>query len=261
MGFALQLNAPYTIYTKRFTARSVDEFTSSLPQGFPIPKARPVAMNYDRGKYGFGPLWKNLNILQKQIAWDGYNPFILSSYELLSDSLTELHKHTISQLPVFIADTVLDESQIHVYDFETYKHKKAIFVDDISLYPNSTAKHTADSARFVSFKPCEMDVEVYSSMPAILVLQQNYYPGWRAIVNGENAGIILVNKSLIGLEIPSGISKVKFIFKPVGVSLAFAITCISVVIWLTLLIVLFYASKKHTQRKEAESIKGLWFKQ
>jgi hypothetical protein len=50
--------------------------------------------------------------------------------------------------------------------------------------------------------------------PAILVLAENHYPDWRVRVDGEEAPLLRVNHSLMGVAIERGEHGVEFAFRP-----------------------------------------------
>ena len=50
--------------------------------------------------------------------------------------------------------------------------------------------------------------------PAFLVLSEVWYPGWRAIINGDAAPVLRVNGGLQGLLVPAGRSTVQLTFAP-----------------------------------------------
>jgi hypothetical protein len=74
-------------------------------------------------------------------------------------------------------------------------------------------------ARATRYDPGAIDVELDQPSPdgAALVVSENYYPGWSAIVDGKPASIGRADMSLIGVELPAGARKIelRFTSKPV----------------------------------------------
>ncbi len=58
------------------------------------------------------------------------------------------------------------------------------------------------------------DMELSAPAPAgsALVVSENYYPGWRATVDGRSAAVGRVDYTLIGIELPAGARKVSLVF-------------------------------------------------
>jgi hypothetical protein len=69
-------------------------------------------------------------------------------------------------------------------------------------------------ARTTRFDPGAIDVELDGPAPAgsALVVSENYYPGWTALVDGKNAIIGRADMTLIGVELPAGARKVELRF-------------------------------------------------
>jgi uncharacterized membrane protein YfhO len=71
-------------------------------------------------------------------------------------------------------------------------------------------------------------VRTSADAPAILVLAEPWYPGWRATIGGRPAEVFPVNGWMRGLVVPAGQSDVEFTFHSrllaagLGISLASA---------------------------------------
>ncbi len=57
-------------------------------------------------------------------------------------------------------------------------------------------------------------VEAASGTPKMLVVSQNWYPGWRARVNGQWRKVERVNGALMGVPVDTGRSDVEFLYRP-----------------------------------------------
>jgi len=65
---------------------------------------------------------------------------------------------------------------------------------------------------------------------AVLVLTDNYYPGWNVYINGEKKDLIKTNYSQMGVLIPSGENRVDFKFEPKSVKFGQTISLISLLL-------------------------------
>lgn len=83
----------------------------------------------------------------------------------------------------------------------------------------------------------EVEVTGSLSAPGIIVLSDVYYPGWRAIVNGEREEPVLeVNTFLRGVALPAGEHTIRFVYRPTWLIPAVVITLLALVIWMAIVI-------------------------
>jgi hypothetical protein len=85
-----------------------------------------------------------------------------------------------------------------------------VHAQQISKLPDSTG--IAVSA--THYGPGRISVELAQPAPAgsALVVSENFYPGWTALVDGKPAPIGRANYVLIGVELPAGAKKVELAF-------------------------------------------------
>jgi len=69
-------------------------------------------------------------------------------------------------------------------------------------------------ARVVRQGPDRVEVRARASRPALMVLADNYYPGWRATVDGRATTVYLANHTFRGVVVPAGEHTVVFTFAP-----------------------------------------------
>ncbi len=112
MVVAVQLNAPYSVYSGQFDQKSIKAFTDKLPEGFPVADTQPVSKHFDDPKLASGPVWRNLNIFYKKPAFDGSNPFYLKSFQILLDSFPGLLQSTVKNPEVCFASNIKPEKLI-----------------------------------------------------------------------------------------------------------------------------------------------------
>ena len=68
------------------------------------------------------------------------------------------------------------------------------------------------TARIAHFAPESITIEAESERPALLVIAEALYPGWRAQVNGVQAPCMPVNAWMRGVPVPAGHSQVLLTF-------------------------------------------------
>jgi hypothetical protein len=69
-------------------------------------------------------------------------------------------------------------------------------------------------ARIVDDRRNRVAVLTDSRGDGLLVLSDNYYPGWRATIDGAEAPIVRANRTMRAVAVPAGTHVVLFEFKP-----------------------------------------------
>ena len=69
--------------------------------------------------------------------------------------------------------------------------------------------------------PNELSYNVYATAPTVLVINQNYYPGWR--IEGGNASFV-TEGTLLALRLPPGRQQITLVYRPRFLLVAFALT-------------------------------------
>ena len=70
-------------------------------------------------------------------------------------------------------------------------------------------------------------IRTESAGPAVVVVSQMYYPGWKASVDGSSARVYPVDVALTGFIVPSGLHEVRLYFRPNSFLLGLAISIVS----------------------------------
>jgi hypothetical protein len=92
-------------------------------------------------------------------------------------------------------------------------------------------------AEIVAYGWNQVTVQVKTAAPALLVLSDAYYPGWRAQLDGETVPIYETNEIGRGVFVPAGRHSVAFTFRPPVLHLAAALAigglllALSLVVW------------------------------
>lgn len=83
------------------------------------------------------------------------------------------------------------------------------------------------SAEVTRYEANRVDVKTDANAPSILVLAENHYPGWRAYVDGEAAGVLRVDYNLRGVYVPAGAHEVRFVYRPKSVLIGLAVSLLT----------------------------------
>jgi hypothetical protein len=100
----------------------------------------------------------------------------------------------------------------------------------------SVGTSAAGSARIVSYAPDKVRILVQAKRESVLVLTDDYFPGWVASVNGHPANVARVDYLLRGVGIGAGTSTVTFSYQPSSWRAGWIISLAAFVVWLGVLV-------------------------
>lgn len=66
----------------------------------------------------------------------------------------------------------------------------------------------------VSYEPGRVAVKIHLPAPGTVVINESWFPGWEATVNGHGAAVFRANYLLIGVVAPAGDSEIVLEFRP-----------------------------------------------
>jgi hypothetical protein len=94
-------------------------------------------------------------------------------------------------------------------------HSEAVMFDPMPALPACTAP--ADSVDLKEDHGSRVSLSVRLSCPAMIVVSDTYFPGWRAYVDGARAPIYSVNAAMRGIVAPAGVHSVTMRYRPMAV--------------------------------------------
>ena len=97
--------------------------------------------------------------------------------------------------------------------------------------------------------PTHTRIRCRASAPAMLVLADPYYPGWRATVNGKETRILPAYWGLRGVAVNEGDSEVTFEYRPAWLAPGLAATGAALLLALAALAI---PGKRTCEQPEAE---------
>jgi hypothetical protein len=83
------------------------------------------------------------------------------------------------------------------------------------------------------YTPNRIEIQAQTNSPGLLILSDQYAPGWQATVNGEAADVLRVDTLLRGVCVPAGNSEIVFTYLPRSLILGGVISALS---WAAVLI-------------------------
>jgi hypothetical protein len=97
----------------------------------------------------------------------------------------------------------------------------------------------------------ELSFRATASSAATFVWSQTYYPGWKATVDGEEVPVLRVNMALTGILFPAGSHEIRFVFQPLSFRIGMAITILTAIIVVGLLVLGLFRKRGDTVRVSA----------
>jgi membrane protein YfhO len=113
--------------------------------------------------------------------------------------------------------------------------------DHPALDKTAFDSQTSNSAVIVEDKRNRVVVETTNTQDGLLVLSDNYYPGWRATVDGARAEVLRANHTMRAVKVPVGHHMVSFVFMPASF---FTSVYISIAVAVLILLALIVAALK-----------------
>jgi hypothetical protein len=84
----------------------------------------------------------------------------------------------------------------------------------------SGALEPPGDGRVIHRRRNRVEVEIEAKHPGVLVLNESYFAGWNARVDGASAPVFRANYALRGVSVPAGARRVVFEFAPPGLSMS-----------------------------------------
>jgi hypothetical protein len=118
-------------------------------------------------------------------------------------------------------------------------------VDDVQSLPDPLPINV----RVASYAPGAVELELDAPAPqgSALVVSENYYPGWRAIVDGQPAELGRVQFSFIGVELPAGGRRIQLTFSSSTYAAGRTVTLVALLLALGWLLFAALADRRRSE--------------
>lgn len=110
--------------------------------------------------------------------------------------------------------------------------KEAVF-EEKTEYKNNEGNLGA--VKIIEDTYTKVYIEVNSKGRSLLILSDNYYPGWKAFINNRETKIYRANYGFKGIIVPDGKNKVTFVYDPWFFRLGLSVSLFSLFIYLILI--------------------------
>lgn len=93
-------------------------------------------------------------------------------------------------------------------------------------------KETALDLSIQKYSEQEVLIKTNSNFNSMLVISDNFYPGWKAYVDDKETKIYRANYTLRAVELPAGKHIIRFLYSPSSFKIGLAISIMSIVIYI-----------------------------
>jgi uncharacterized membrane protein YfhO len=104
-------------------------------------------------------------------------------------------------------------------------------------------------ARIIEDKRNRVVVETTSLQGGLLVLSDNYYPGWKASVDGQPSLVFRANHTMRAVRVPAGTHVVSFEFAPVTFWTSVYVSVAATIVTLAALAVATARARRRKKRR------------
>lgn len=187
-----------------------DEGINSL---FQRDRNRTHSIEYSNAERTRSGLDSTSVILNHTLDEQGYLSVVLNYVETYSASE---HCRLSAELPVaYITNDVVSEAEVDytewIQDTEVSPWQIYVEHNEVELDKSKPIQQAAIAEQFISG---HIMFQLEQETSGFLVVQQSYYPGWYAYVDGKKEDIIKINGTFLGVFLNEGNHKVEFVFKP-----------------------------------------------
>lgn len=111
-----------------------------------------------------------------------------------------------------VPDPAAALAALQAADFDPRREAIVVAAPNISL--PLAAPAAVEPVQLLAYSSNAMTMQVTAQAPALLVVSELWYPGWRVTIDEKPAPLLLVNSALRGVGVPAGNHTVRFWFAP-----------------------------------------------
>ena len=143
----------------------------------------------------------------------------------------------------YLSDTILNSSQKLLMD-TLLRSKRFSICPGLEPYTIHNPSLQTGKIELKYFSPNYFSFETESNVKSFFTIFQQYNHNWKVSINGKASTIYKTNIAFMGTPVPTGKSKIEFLYKPSGVIIAIYFSV------LTILLLLSFYIYRYTRRKE-----------
>lgn len=225
MVIAVQLNIFYTGVSK-MKPNDIYQFIKNSPKGFPIPDANDKIIDNTDASVSHKPLWRNTNIFNKSISYQGYSSFYFQNFNYLFDSVAYLKNAVLNNPLLYLSDKMYAYHMLPDTLLPNIDNKN-IYADDsiFKKYKNSNlGLNKTDTVYITEFSPNRINAVCHNQNAVIVNLLQTNYTGWQVFVDNKPINHFTSNYLFISAIIPKGKHEICFKYSNQPIIIGFIIS-------------------------------------
>ncbi len=192
------------------------------------------------------------SLIISEREWPSWNPYILSGHPMLADPLSQPFYRVLPLLSlwlgtarafavglwgqvclaavhpkayvVYAAETISDDNQAVARLLDDRFAIDSQAITDVPVPLTNRSPVSPTPVRITSYQSDHIEMVATTSETGLLVLRDQYHPGWKATVDGEETQLLRVNHVFRGVMIPPGTHEVVFTFQPNSLSMGLAMS-------------------------------------
>lgn len=181
-----------------------------------------------------------INKNQDKIKPEQKNIVYQNEFHYLTKNPDALPRAYLAAKPQVIRE---DEKILKTLFDPNFDHKNSVILEE-HVPGNYKQSSISGSVKITAYRPDLITLKTQSASDSILVLSDNYYPGWIAFVDNKPVPIMRANYSFRALPVPAGNHEVSMIYDPLSFKSGLYISILTTVV----LILLFLNYQKITKR-------------
>lgn len=213
MFLAVQLNVYYTVADAVVSPVDLAFNLDQRPAGFPRPRPENQVSANTEQQAAYSLLWRNTNIYNKTVSFEGFNSFRLKNCESLADTFPDLAKTMLNNPLIYLSDHLIPESQLRESpEMELGSDMLFVHPSDFKAGLPLLEKSGSDTVVVTGFSPVNIRAEVSCSRPIAVTLLQASYPGWKVLVDGVETPCFVSNRMFISFICQPGKHRIEYIY-------------------------------------------------
>lgn len=221
-GYDFPVETRFDALWRQYVAPGVGDFTQ--PEEF--AEATPVSLRaldlLSVSDLLVDPLLAKLKPLHEpglRVVYDGKDGVIYGNDQALPRVFVVNRQHTVAG-----GDVALHAVMAPGFD----RRAVAVTESPIAGLPQATSgPPAAASARLVSYKAERVEIHATASARSLVILTDNYYPGWQVTVDGHPAKIERVDYLLRGVVIGPGSHTIVYTYRPTSWTVGWIISLVT----------------------------------
>lgn len=137
---------------------------------------------------------------------------------------------------VYAAETITDDTEANARLLSVEFDLRNSAVSSVILPLPTRPELPANPAQITAYTSTAVTIQARARQAGLLVLGDQYYPGWRVYVDGRPAEIVRANQIMRGVLLPAGDHEIVFRFQPASLRLGLWLSLAGVLICVGLLL-------------------------